>query len=117
MTDTFFLLGNDHIRVSPVLPVIGQLHQLSHGRLTWVGHYCLRFESYKYSQREEYVEQYKPQMELRTRPKVKIKLCNTKKERVLRSPYYLANKLCDQLDHEVQNLDTMFEFATATTKI
>ena len=51
---------------------------------------------YKYSQREEYVEQYKPQIELRTRPKVKMKLHNTKKERVLRSPYYLANKLWDQ---------------------
>ena len=50
---------------------------------------------YKYSQREEYVEQYKPQMELRTRPKVKMKLRNTKKERVLHSPYYLANKLWD----------------------
>ena len=72
---------------------------------------------YKYSQRDEYVEQYKPQMELRTRPKVKMKLHNTKKERVLRCPYYLANKLWDQLDHVVQNLDTMFEFATAIKKI
>ena len=72
---------------------------------------------YKYSQREEYVEQYKPQMELRTRPKVKMKLHTTKKERVLRSPFYLANKLWDQLDHGVQNLDTMFEFATAIKEI
>ena len=56
-------------------------------------------------------------MELRTRPKVKMKLRNTKKERVLHSPYYLANKLWDQLDHVVQNLDTMFEFSTAIKKI
>ena len=46
-----------------------------------------------------------------------MKLRITKKERVLRSPYYLANKLWDQLDHVVQNLDTMFEFATALKKI
>ena len=72
---------------------------------------------YKYSQREEYVEQYKPQMELLTRPKVKMKLHNTKKERVLCSPYHLANKLWDQLDHVVQNLDTMFEFVTALKMI
>ena len=50
-------------------------------------------------------------------PKVKMKLRNTKKERVLRRPYYFANKLWDQLDHVVQNLDTMLEFATAIKRI
>ena len=72
---------------------------------------------YKYSHREEYVERYKPKIELRTRPKVKMKVNYTKKERVLRSPYNLANKLWDQLAHEVQNLNTIYEFAVAIRKM
>ena len=62
---------------------------------------------YKYSQRQEYVEPYKPKMELRAKPKVKMKVSFTKKERVLRSPYYATNRLWDQLDHTVQNLNSV----------
>ena len=50
---------------------------------------------YKYSQYEEYVDQYRPKVELRARPKVKMKVAFTRKERVLKSPYYLCNKLWD----------------------
>ena len=72
---------------------------------------------YKYSQREEYVEQYKPKMELRARPKVKMKVAFTNKERVLSSPYYLANKLWDQLDYTVQNLNSVYDFSIAVRKM
>ena len=72
---------------------------------------------YKYSQYEEYVEQYRPKVELRARPKVKMKVAFTRKERVLKSPYYLCNKLWDQLDHTVQNANTCYEFATAVRKL
>ena len=72
---------------------------------------------YKYSQYEEYVDQYRPKVELRARPKVKMKVAFTRKERVLKSPYYLCNKLWDQLDHTVQNANTCYEFATAVRKL
>ena len=52
---------------------------------------------YRYSQCEECVDQYKPKVELRARPKVKMKIAFTKKERVLKSPHYLCNTLWDQL--------------------
>ena len=56
-------------------------------------------------------------VELRARLKVKMKIAFTKKERVLKSPYYLCNKLWDQLDHTVQNLSSCFEFTTVMKKM
>ena len=72
---------------------------------------------YKCSQCEERVNSYRPKVELRARPKVKMKITFSKKERVLRSPYYLCNKLWDQLDHTVQTLNSCFEFTTAVKKL
>ena len=56
-------------------------------------------------------------MELRAKTKVKMKVSFTKKERVLRSPYYAANRLWDQLDHTVQNLNSVYDFSIAIKKI
>ena len=72
---------------------------------------------FKYSQHEEYVNRNKPKIELRNRPKVKMKLTFTKKDRVLKSPYYLCNKLWDQLDYNLQCLTTIYEFISAVRKL
>ena len=72
---------------------------------------------YKYSQRQEYVEPYKPKMELRAKPKVKMKVSLTKKERGLQSPYYVANRLWYQLDHTVQNINSVYDFSIAVKKV
>ena len=45
-----------------------------------------------------------------------MKIGFTKKERVLRSPYYVCNKLWDQLDYTVQNVNNYYEFTTAVKK-
>ena len=47
---------------------------------------------YKLSQDNENVNRYRPEMILRTAPKVKMK---KDKERVRRSPYYIGNQLWD----------------------
>ena len=52
---------------------------------------------YKLSKIEENVNIYRPEMLLRTGPKVKMKLDFTDRERVLRSPYYVCNRLWDKL--------------------
>ena len=72
---------------------------------------------YKYSQPQEYVELCKPKMELCAKPKIKMKVSFTKKERVLRSPYYEANRLWEQLDHTVQNLNSVYDFSIAVKKL
>ena len=41
----------------------------------------------------------------------------TKKERVLRSPYYAANRLWEQLDHTVQNLNSVYDFFNSCKKV
>ena len=46
-----------------------------------------------------------------------MKLKFTKKERVLKSPYYLCNKLWDQLDYNVQRLGTIGEFTLALKRM
>ena len=48
---------------------------------------------YKFSKDEENVNRYRPEITLRTGPKEKMKLAVTDKERVLRSPYYMCNRL------------------------
>ena len=72
---------------------------------------------FKYSQREECVNRNKPKIELRNRPKVKMKLTFTRKDRVLKSPYYLCNKLWDQLDYNIQCLTNIYEFTLAVCKL
>ena len=65
---------------------------------------------YKLSKDEENVNNYRPEMLLRTGPKVKMKVVFTDKERVLRSPYYMGNQLWDKLDSKIQLSKTMLEF-------
>ena len=72
---------------------------------------------FKYSKFEDCVDHRKPKIELRTRPKVKMKTVFTKKERVFKSPYYLCNKLWDQLTFVIQNLNTCNEFSSALRQV
>ena len=57
---------------------------------------------YKFSQNIENVNRYRPDISLRTGPKVKMKVPFTDKDRVLRSPYYKCNSLWDKLDSGTQ---------------
>ena len=65
---------------------------------------------YKLSKEEDNIERYRPEMLLRTGPKVKMKVAFTNKERVLRSPYYLCNKLWDKLDSDTQRAKNVEDF-------
>ena len=56
---------------------------------------------YKLSKDESNVERYRPEMLLRTGPKVKMNIVFTNKERGLKSPFYLCNKLWEKLDSTV----------------
>ena len=56
-------------------------------------------------------------MLLRTGPKVKMKCAFTSKERVLRSPYYVCNKLWDKLDSNVQLAKDIVEFKNILKKM
>ena len=47
------------------------------------------------------VDARRPEMVLRTRPKVKIKVPFTEKERVWRSPFYVGSRLWDKLESSV----------------
>ena len=66
---------------------------------------------YKLSQDIENVNSYRPEMILRTAPKVKMKIEFTDKERVRRSPYYIFNSLWDKLDSQTQALNSILEFS------
>ena len=48
---------------------------------------------YKISKEETTIKRYRPEMLLRTGPEVKMIIAFTNKEMVLRSPFYLCNKL------------------------
>ena len=72
---------------------------------------------YKLSKEEDNVERYRPEMLLRTGPKVKMKIAFTNKERVLRSPYYVCNRLWDKLDSDIQASKTVVDFKNNLKKI
>ena len=72
---------------------------------------------FKYSQCEECVDQYKLKVEFHARPNGKMKIVFTKKKRVLRSPYYLCNKVWEQLNHMVQHLNSCYKFSIALRKV
>ena len=57
---------------------------------------------YKLSRDDGNVDRYRPERVLRTAPKVKMKVEFTDRERVLRSPFYVCNRLWDKLDSETQ---------------
>ena len=65
---------------------------------------------YKLSHIEGNVNRYRPEVVLRTAPKVKIKVDFTDKERVRRSPYYLCNQLWEKLESSVQLSNNVLEF-------
>ena len=65
---------------------------------------------FKYSKDIQNVNITKPAMELRKRHKVKMKLLHSLKERVLRSPYYLAVDVWNQLDENVQKTDCVWKY-------
>ena len=65
---------------------------------------------YKLSRIEENVNRYRPEMMLRTGPKVKMKIVFTDKERVRRSPYYIGINLWDKLESDLQLSKTQIEF-------
>ena len=72
---------------------------------------------YKISKEESNIERYRPEMLLRTGPKVKMKIAFTNKERVLRSLFYLCNKLWDKLDSKVQVAKNVVEFKNILNKM
>ena len=65
---------------------------------------------YKLSLDVDNVDSYHPEISLRTRPKVKMKVPFTSKERVRRSPFYKCNQLWDKLDSSIQLSKSMLEF-------
>ena len=66
---------------------------------------------YKLSQNFENVNNYRPEMLLRTAPKVKMKIEFTDKERVRRSPYHLCSQLWDKIDSSTQASKNIVEFS------
>ena len=72
---------------------------------------------YKISKEESNIKRYRPEMLLQTGPKVKMKIAFTNKERVLRSPFYLCNKLWDKLDSKVQLAKIVVEFKNILNKM
>ena len=72
---------------------------------------------YKLSLDIENVDTRRPEMVLRTGPKVKMKVPFTEKERVKRSPFYVSNRLWDKMDSNVQTLKSMLEFKNYVKKM
>ena len=72
---------------------------------------------YKLSQDPENVNRYRPEMLLRTAPKVKMKFDFTDKERVRRSPYYLCNQYWEKIDSAIQTANNIFDFSKQLRKI
>ena len=66
---------------------------------------------YKLSRDPENVNSYRPEMLLRTAPKVKMKIDFTDKETVRRSPFYLCNRLWDKIDSSIQTSINICEFS------
>ena len=72
---------------------------------------------YKLSKDNNNIERYRPEMLLRTGPKVKMKIAFTRKESVLRSLFYLCNKLWDKLDSTVQLAKNAVELKNMLNKM
>ena len=72
---------------------------------------------YKLSQEFENVNTYRPEMVLRTTPKVKMKIEFTDMAKVRRSPYYVCNQVWDKLDSSVQRAKSIWEFSNLLRKI
>ena len=73
---------------------------------------------YKLSREEENINNYRPQILSPTGPKVQMKIAFTDKERVLRSPYYMCNRLWDKLNSdEIQLSKAIWEFKSNSKRI
>ena len=72
---------------------------------------------YKLSLDVENIDTYRPEMLLRTSPKVKMKVPFIDKERVRRSPYYQCNRIWEKLDSDIQLSKSMFEFKNNLKKL
>ena len=72
---------------------------------------------FKLSKDVENVDNYRPEMMLRTAPKVKMKIELTDKERVRRSPYYLCNQLWDKIDSSIQTSGTLCDFLISCVQL
>ena len=65
---------------------------------------------YRLSRDESYVESYRPDIELRSNNKIKLKIRTTKLTKVLNSPYHRGVRLWDQLSKESQRATTKVKF-------
>ena len=72
---------------------------------------------YKLSLDENNVNTHRPDITLRTGPKVKMKVVFTDKERVRRSSYYIGSRLWDTLGSDVQRSLSMFELKNVVKKV
>ena len=63
---------------------------------------------YTLSQELENVNTYRPEMVLRTVPKVKMKMEFTDKARVRLSPYYVCNRIWDKLESSIKKYMGIF---------
>ena len=66
--------------------------------------------AYKLSQEEDNTNRYRPEIMLRTGPKVKMKVEFTDKQRVQRSPYYKCVHLWYKLDMSIQLSNSIYGF-------
>ena len=60
--------------------------------------------------KEENVKLYQPDIRLRGQEKVRMHKPYSNKERLLKSPYYLAVNLWNQLDEVMQTIQNRFDF-------
>ena len=72
---------------------------------------------YKLSLKKENVNTYRPDIVLRTAPKVKMKVDFTDKERVRCSPYYLCVNLWDKLNSTIQTSRSLYEFSKSMCRL
>ena len=88
-----------------------KLHDKLHLKMLYVRRKTFMLKMmYKLSKTEDNVDRYRPEMLLRTGPKVKMKIAFTDKERVKKSPYYLCNQLWERLESNIQLSSTLVEF-------
>ena len=72
---------------------------------------------YKLSKDTRNLDDYRPGLELRAHPKVKMKVPFTKKNRVLNSPYYLCVRIWDQLPVDIQRAPSIMGFINKVKQI
>ena len=88
-----------------------KLHDKLHLKMLYVRRKTFMLKMmYKLSKTEDKVDRYRPEMLLRTGPKVKMKIAFTDKEKVKKSPYYLCNQLWERLESNIQLSSTLVEF-------